>query len=144
MGEVYINDVWERIGGHTENEIVNDDDGITHYGLSICNIPIGSDYYVKTYLQKKKNRIRQGFDVISKTLHPEIPTRQMQWILTLACLQFQSDYWLRHIDPRLTEQFAKGIDEGIYHISTSGESVWYQNCIFLGHCKRTNATTTSQ
>ena len=102
------------------------------------------------YLAVVDGRVRPSIFIFSKTLdpgrypHPEIPTRQMQWILTLACLQFQGDYWLRHIDPRLTEQFAKGIDEGIYHISTSGESVWYQNCIFLGHCKRTNAATTPQ
>ena len=38
----------------------------------------------------------------------------MQWILTLACLQFQGDYWLRHIDPSLTKEFALGIDYGIY------------------------------
>jgi len=93
-----------------------------HYELSICNIPMGSERYVKTYLDKKKSWIIQRFDVVSKKLdpgrypHPEIPTRQMQWILTLACLQFQGDYWLGHIDPRLTEQFMKGINEGIYQL----------------------------
>jgi hypothetical protein len=40
----------------------------------------------------------------------------MLWILTLACLQFQGDYWLRHIDPRLTEEFAGGLDEDIYGV----------------------------
>jgi hypothetical protein len=119
ISDEYRNDEWERLRGDTANEVVNNDDGITHYGLSICNIPMGSDNYVKTYLNKKNSRIRQGFDVISKTLDPgryppEIPTRQMQWILTLACLQFQGDYWLRHIDPRLTKEFALGIDYGIY------------------------------
>ena len=67
--------------------MVVDDGGTTHYRLSICNIPMGSERYVKTYLDKKKRQIIQGFDVISKTLdpgrypHPEIPTRQMQYAM---------------------------------------------------------------
>ena len=40
----------------------------------------------------------------------------MLLILTLACLQFQGDYWLRNIDPRLTEEFAASIDEDIYRV----------------------------
>ena len=122
ISEENRNEEWDRLRGDTPNETMVDDEGITHYGLSICNIPMGSKGYVKTYLDKKKSRIIQGFDLVSEALdpgrypHPEIPTRQMQWILTFACLQFQGDYWLRHIDPRLTDLFAKGIDEGIYQL----------------------------
>ena len=80
ISEENRNEEWERLRGDTPNEVVVDEDGTTHYGLLICNIPMGSERYVKTYLDKKKSQIIQGFDVVSKTLdpgrypHPEIPT----------------------------------------------------------------------
>ena len=44
---------------------------------------------------------------------PELPSRQMLWILTVVCFQFMGDYWLRHIRPDFTEDFTKGIGKGI-------------------------------
>ena len=45
----------------------------------------------------------KGFDKIEKLMdpgrwpHPEIPTRQMLWVLIVTCLQFMGDYpnWYR-------------------------------------------------
>ena len=37
----------------------------------------------------------------------------MLWILLLVCCQFRGDYWIRHIRPDFTSDFAKGIDEDI-------------------------------
>ena len=48
--------------------------------------------------------------------HSEIPSRQMLWILMVVCLQFMGDYWLRHIRPDFTQEFAKGIDKGILEL----------------------------
>ncbi len=53
--------------------------------------------------------------------HPDIPARQMLWILTLACLQFTCDYWSRHICPDNTLEFAKLID--------AGEQYLFQMCV---------------
>ena len=45
----------------------------------------------------------------------------MLWILTVTCLQFRGDYWIRHVRPDLTEKFVKGINKGI--------SAIFQQCI---------------
>jgi hypothetical protein len=37
----------------------------------------------------------------------------MLWILIHVCLQFTGDYWLRHIRPDYTEDFANAIDAAI-------------------------------
>jgi hypothetical protein len=37
----------------------------------------------------------------------------MLWILTLACLQFTGDYWIRHVRPDYTIEFAESIDAGV-------------------------------
>jgi hypothetical protein len=37
----------------------------------------------------------------------------MLWILTLACLQFTGNYWIRHIHPDYTIEFAESIDAGV-------------------------------
>ena len=37
----------------------------------------------------------------------------MQWILTVTCFQFMGDYWLRHVRPDLTLDFATAIDSGV-------------------------------
>ena len=67
----------------------------------------------------KSAKIRRRFDTILSLLdpgrwpHPEIPSHQMIWILIVVCLQFMGDYWLRHIRPDQTEEFAREIDEGL-------------------------------
>ena len=45
--------------------------------------------------------------------NPDIPAHQMLWILTVTCRHFKGDYWVRHMRPDLTENFAQGIDIGI-------------------------------
>jgi hypothetical protein len=63
--------------------------------------------------------IRRGLDVIVCLLDPgqwphlDIPAQQMLWVLTLACLQFTGDYWIRHDRPDYTIEFAKPIDAGV-------------------------------
>ena len=45
-----------------------------------------------------------------KGCRPEIPTRQMLWLLTVICLQNLGDYWIKRIRPGWTEAFAGAID----------------------------------
>ena len=60
--------------------------------------------------------ITRGFTKVKKMLdprlwpHPEIPVRQMHWIMMLVCFQSMGDYWLRHVRPDHTGTFAEGID----------------------------------
>ena len=37
----------------------------------------------------------------------------MLCILTVACFQFMGDYWLGHVRPDFTEEFASEIDKGV-------------------------------
>jgi len=83
----------------------------------VCNVPVGHRGYVREYLRQKKGTILKGYNNISGLMdpgrwpNPEIPSRQMLWILLTTCLQFMGDYWLRHVRPDYTEEFAAGIDE---------------------------------
>ena len=55
-----------------------------------CNVPISKEGVVKGYLEQQKNRIIRGFDKIAtmhdhgRWPHPEIPSWQMLWILTIV------------------------------------------------------------
>jgi hypothetical protein len=103
--------------GIINNGTIEDKDGNVHYGITTCNIPIGSETFMKTYLNQKMNSILKGFTPgQGQWPHPNIPTRQMLWILTLVCMQFMGNYWLRHIHPNHTADFAQGLDEGIQTI----------------------------
>ena len=42
IAEKYRNEEWERLRGDIPNEEIVDKDGDTHYGISICNIPMGA------------------------------------------------------------------------------------------------------
>ena len=94
-------------------------DGSPQYGITTCNVPIGEPGFVKGCLDQRKSKILKGLEDATKLLdpgrwpHPEIPSRQMLWILTLVCFQFMGDYWLRHVRPDYTADFAHGIDQGV-------------------------------
>ena len=59
------------------------EDGLPEHGISVCNVPVGSEAYVKEYLSQKADNIEFQYRDISEMLdpvkwcHPEIPTRQM-------------------------------------------------------------------
>ena len=56
-----------------------------------------TNLFIKKYLEQQNDRIVSTFEMISELLdpvrwpHPEIPTRQMQWLLIVVCLQFMGD-----------------------------------------------------
>ena len=87
--------------------------------MLMCNIPVGTEGFIREYLNQRCNSITRGFMKVKKLLdpgrwpHPEIPARQMPWVLTLVCFQSIGDYWLRHVRPDLTGAFAAGIDVGV-------------------------------
>ena len=110
---------WDELRGNVSNGTIEDQEGNTHFGIAACNIPIGTEGFIKAYLYQKKESILKGYAIIMNLLdpgrcsHPDIPTRQMLWILIHVCLQFTGDYWLRHIRPDCTEDFANAIDAAI-------------------------------
>ena len=95
------------------------EEGQPLHGITTCNIRIGSEQFVKGYLCQKGVKITRGSNDIMELLdpgrwpHPEIPSRQMLWILTAICFQFMGDYWLRHVRPDYTEDFVRGIDDRV-------------------------------
>ena len=111
---------WDELRGEIPNgKLIDDDEECVDFGIEICNIPFGTEGYVKGYLDKKQKRIIGGFDMAKELLdpaawpHPDIPTQQMLFLLTLACFQFQPDYWSRHIRPDFTDDFTNVIDDAV-------------------------------
>ena len=108
---------WDAARGGIPNRGLDDsqNDENAIFGITTCNIPIGSEAFVNECLKQKSAKIRHGFYIISCLLdpgrwpHPEIPSHQIMWILTAICLQFMGDYWLRHIRPDFTEEFAREV-----------------------------------
>ena len=83
-------------------------------------IPIKSSHQnTSGYLQHRLEKITKTKNNIAALLdpgrwtHPDIPSRQMLWLLILMCLQFKGDYWLRHLHPARTENFATALDEHV-------------------------------
>ena len=109
-------------------------DSVEAWGLSVCNVPVGSEAYVKAYLEQKGRKVRKGLAGVTELLdparwpHPEVPSQHMLWILLLACLQFTGDYWIQHVCPDWTEAFAidggRGVVEAFEVVISTRRSEW--------------------
>ena len=124
-------DEWDRMRGDIEDGILKTEkgeevrvNGDLARGMTVCNVPVGSNEFVLGYLEQRLQKILKGFNKLAELLdpgrwpNPDIPTRQMLWVLTVTCLQFMGDYWIRHVRPDLTKSFAEGIDAGVRKIFT--------------------------
>ena len=71
-------------------------DGRSVRGITVCNIPVGSEGFVATYLGRKQTSIISDNDLIKALLdprrwtQPEIPTRQLAFLMLRNCLQFRA------------------------------------------------------
>ena len=119
IAEEFCNTEWDSLQGDIPNGLITDAHGNVTFGLTLCNVPIGSKSFIKAYLARKGTHIWRGFNVIEHLLHPrrwpfpDIPAQQMLWILTPVCLQFTGDYWIRHVQLDYTIEFAESIDAGV-------------------------------
>ena len=88
---------WDALQGNIPNGMLktSDSEAVTHdsnalHVITEYNVPISKDGVVKGYLEQQKNRIIRGFDKIAtmhdhgRWPHPEIPSWQMLWILTIV------------------------------------------------------------
>ncbi|EJK51883.1 hypothetical protein THAOC_28906, partial [Thalassiosira oceanica] len=120
---------WDALRGDIPNGLLRDSsgeavlvDGTPQYGITVCNVPVGEQAFVEGYLAQRLTRITDGYQRAKELLDPgrwpcpDVPTRQMLWILTVACFQFMGDYWLRHVRPDFTGAFARGIDSGVWDL----------------------------
>ena len=82
------NKEWDSLQGEIPNGTLKDKDnedvpvdGEVLYGLAVCNTPLGTNLFVKKYLEQQSNIIVSMFEMISELLdpakwsHPEIPIR---------------------------------------------------------------------
>jgi hypothetical protein len=129
VAEEFHTTEWDSLPGDIPNRLITDAHGKVTFGLVVCNVPDGSRAFVTTYFAWKGTHVRRGFNVIEHLLDPgrlphlDIPAGQMLWILTLACLQFTGDYWIRHVQPDYTIEFTESIDAGVEQIFQMCERV---------------------
>ena len=130
IDEAHRDEEWNTLRGNIPEGILKNDDGTpitgdngeTLYGLDVCNVPVGMQQYIVKTLKKKLDKIVKSNNKIAELMdpakwnHPDIPARQMLWLLVSGCLQFKPDYWLRHIRPDWTAEFASGVDESIHEL----------------------------
>ena len=114
------------------------------HGISVCNVLVGCENYVKKYMPQKAANIDSQYKEISEMLdpakwcHPEIPTRWMVWLLTVVCLHNLGDYWIRHTRPDWIEESEKNIDNNTDEIlklctgvNMDSWSAYSQECMCL-------------
>ena len=98
---------------------IKDSTGHIHAGISIFGIPVGEDSYVATWLEQKATSTLEKFEtfktLFNPSLHPEpsIPSRQCLFLLTLRCLQHMGSFYVRHLGPSTTGDYANTLDDGI-------------------------------
>jgi len=94
---------------------VVDSAGGVHYGLRVWGVPIGMDGFVEARLASVCDGIDRTSKILINLLGPD--HKQTLWALTLASTQFKGHYWLRHVHPALTRDFAQRLDR-ILHSQT--------------------------
>mgnify|MGYP001307855544 FL=1 len=131
----YRNEEYHRLreeAGINEG-VMGDDNGNELYGLKICSIPFGEEAYKKEWLEQKSGKISQQIATVGEKADPttffaeELPGVQCLWLLLSNCLQFKSEYWLRHLPPSRTEEFSKTIDVAINKLISKCFQVDYES-----------------
>ena len=62
--------------------------------------------------------------------NPEIPSRQMMWLLILISMQFMGDYWIRHLPPQQTDTVVPGVKMIVIHsnnLHTTAYPIYFAN-----------------
>ena len=95
-------------------------DGCPHaQGTMIFGVPVGNIEYIQHILDLKGDKIVSKYATIAKKLHPslypepEYPCRQAHSLIVTRCLQFQGNYWARHVPPKLLDDFASKLDNAL-------------------------------
>jgi hypothetical protein len=70
MAEEFCTTEWDSLQGDIPNGLITDAHGNLTFGLAVCNVPVGSEAFVKAHLAWKGTHIRRGFNVIECLLDP--------------------------------------------------------------------------
>jgi hypothetical protein len=66
--DTQLDSLWGNIPN--SNRWITDVHGNVTFGLAVCNVPVGSEAFVKAYLARKGTHIQRGFNVIERLLDP--------------------------------------------------------------------------
>ena len=96
--------------------------GLTHRGIIVGGVPIGSNVFVRIKLHEKATEIVEYIDATVERLseHPHA-----LWAALYYCCQSRFDYWLRHVAPYFTTGPAGLIDDALMRAVTV---LTYQGC----------------
>ena len=107
LDAIHRDDKCDQMKGNISNEVLKTEagevvmvDGSPLYGMPVCNVPAGSQEFVEEYLEQRMQKILKGYTTLGDLLgpgrwpNPDIPTRQILWILAVTYLQFMGDYWI--------------------------------------------------
>jgi hypothetical protein len=64
IAEEFRTTEWDSLRGGIPNRLITDAHGNVTFGLAVCNVPVGSEAFVKAYLARKGTHILRGFNVI--------------------------------------------------------------------------------
>ena len=75
-------------------------------GIVVGGIPIGTSQFIKDHLEEIKDQI---IEQATTTFNKFKFSRHYNWAMLYYSTRTRADYWLRHVYPSLTEQFAEDL-----------------------------------
>ena len=78
-------------------------------GLKVLGVPVGTPHFVLKFLEQKIDEQRVLLERI-----PQVPDTQSAWLLLSYCAAARANFFLRAVNPDLTDQFAASHDNGVW------------------------------
>ena len=78
-------------------------------GVKILGIPVGQPGFVRTFLEQKSEEHVLLFEWI-----PAMEDPQSAWLILVMCAATRANFWLRGVQPDLTESFAETHDTHVW------------------------------
>ena len=78
-------------------------------GLKVLGVPLGHPDFVLKFLEAKIAEHRVLLERI-----PLVPDTQSAWLLLSFCAAARANFYLRAVNPDLTDQFAAAHDDGVW------------------------------
>jgi len=91
----------ERLKREREMEVMKD-------GMLVGGIPVGNEWFIRQSLEEKKNEIIED---ANKVFEKFTFSHHYNWSMLYYSTRTRADYWLRHVYPSLTREFAEEIQE---------------------------------
>ena len=89
-------------------------------GLNVCNIPLGSDGYVRQFLDVKRDAVLSQIQTISEGLQAYA---NEAWCALFYSSAHQWDYWMSHVLPRDSRAHSLAIDDALIEAAKGATGV---------------------